>query len=108
MKALITPAVLLLSLSLSLIPSIASAQLGSNEGGDPFKRAATGDTSGLLNLLNQAQLNGKNNPNYSNEQREQITSATEDFRTLRLQMLRDRQKKAAITPTVVTPVVAPK
>ncbi len=107
MKALISPAVLLLSLALSSIPSIASAQLNSNEGGDPFKRAATGDTSGLFNLINQAQLNGKVNPNAIAEQREQIDSATKDFQALRLQMLRDRQKKAATTP-VGAPIVSPK
>jgi hypothetical protein len=96
---------LLLGLSLTLVPSIASAQFGSNEGGDPFKRAATGDTSGLLNLLNQAQLNGKSNPNYANEQREQVTSATDDFRALQLKALRDRQKQAPAN-AVVAPKVA--
>jgi hypothetical protein len=94
MKTLIAPASLLLSLVLALTPSIASAQFNSNEGNDPFKRAATGDTSGLLNLINQAQINGKTNPNYANEQREQVTSATEDFRALQLKALRDHQKKA--------------
>jgi hypothetical protein len=108
MKTFISPASLLLGLALLLIPSIASAQSNSNEGGDPFKRAATGDTSGLLNLINQAQINGKINPNAIAEQREQIDSATKDFQTLRLQMLRDRQKKAATDPATVAPIVSPK
>lgn len=103
MKTFLTPACLLLGLSLALIPTIASAQFPSAEGGDPFKRAATGDTSGLLNLINQVQLNGKINPNYSNEQREQLNSATKDFRALQLQVLREQNKK-----TPVTGVVAPK
>ena len=98
MKTLIKSSCLLLSLSLSLIPTIASAQFSNNEGGDVFKRAATGDTGGLLNLLNQVQLNGKNNPNSSSEQREQIRSATEDFRLLQMQALQERNKKATVAP----------
>jgi hypothetical protein len=98
MKLLLTPA-LLIGLSLAFIPTIASAQsslFGGNSGDnrDPFSRASTGDTSGLMQLLNQSQLNSKTNPNLANEQREQINSATEDFRTRQLQMLRDRNKKA--------------
>ena len=103
MKLFITPACLLLGLSISLIPTIASAQTTFGNGGDnrdPFSRASTGDTSGLLNLINQTQLNSKTNPNYSNEQREQLNSATEDFRARQLQVLRDRNKKAAPTNMV--------
>jgi hypothetical protein len=98
MKTLIKSSCILLSLSLALVPTIASAQFSSNEGGDVFKRAATGDTGGLLNLLNQVQLNGKINPNASSEQREQIKSATEDFRALQLQALQERNKKSIVTP----------
>ena len=103
MNKLIAPASVVLAWSLALIPSIASAQFGSSDSSDPFKRAATGDTSGLLNLLNQAQLNGKLNPNYATEQREQVTLATEDFRALQLKALRDRQKKADPATAVVDP-----
>jgi hypothetical protein len=103
MKKFIKSSWLLFSLSLVLVPTIASAQFSNNEGGDVFKRAAGGDTGGLLNLLNQVQLNGKINPNASSEQREQIRSATEDFRLLQMQALQERNKK-----TVVDPVVAPK
>jgi hypothetical protein len=104
MKLFLTPTCLILGLSLALIPTIATAQSTFGNGGDnrdPFNRAAGGDTSGLLNLINQAQLNSKTNPNYTNEQREQLDSATEDFRARQLQVLRDRQKKAA--PAVVAP-----
>ena len=66
-----------------------------------FKRAAGGDTGGLLNLLNQVQLNGKINPNASSDQREQIRSATEDFRLLQMQALQERNKKATVTPVAV-------
>jgi hypothetical protein len=100
MKLSLTPICLLLGLSISLIPTIASAQLNggfgnSSDNRDPFSRASGGDTSGLLNLINQAQINSKTNPNYSNEQREQLNSATEDFRARQMQVLRDRNKKAA-------------
>ena len=103
MKTFIKSSCLLLSLSLVLMPTIASAQFANAEGGDVFKRASTGDTGGLLNLLNQVQLNGKINPNASSEQREQIKSATEDFRVLQRQALQERNKKS-----IVTPVAAPK
>ncbi|AFY94224.1 hypothetical protein [Chamaesiphon minutus] len=101
MKIFLTPACLLLGLSLSLIPTIASAQFNNtfNGGGDnrdPFSRASGGDTSGLLNLINQAQLNSKNNPNFESEQREQLNSATQDFRARQLQELR-RTKTAPAT-----------
>jgi hypothetical protein len=97
MKLFIAPACLLLGISLVLVPTVASAQTTFGNGGDnrdPFSRASTGDTSGLLNLINQTQLNSKTNPNYSNEQRDQLNSATEDFRARQLQVLRDRNKKA--------------
>jgi hypothetical protein len=102
MKTFIKSSCLILSLSLVLIPTIASAQFSNADGGDVFKRASTGDTGGLLNLLNQVQINGKINPNASSEQREQIRSATEDFRALQMQALKERNKKA-----IVNPVVAP-
>ncbi len=97
MKLSLTSACVLLGLSISLIPTIASAQYNdpysNNNGNDPFKRAASGDTSGLLNLINQAQINSKINPNYGNQQQEQIKSATDDFRALQLQVLREQSKK---------------
>jgi hypothetical protein len=98
MKLLLTPASLLLGLSISLIPTIASAQTdgfgNSGDNRDPFSRASTGDTSGLLQLINKTQINGTYNPNYSKEQREQLDSATEDFRAQQMRALRDRNKKA--------------
>ncbi|PSB55244.1 hypothetical protein [Chamaesiphon polymorphus] len=100
MKLFRTPACLLLGLSLSLIPTIASAQsndpFNGSDSRDPFRRASGGDTSGLLNLINQAQINSKNNPNFESEQREQLNSATQDFRARQLQELR-RTKTAPAT-----------
>lgn len=105
MKLFLTPVCLLVGLSVALLPTIASAQYnntfnGSSDNRDPFSRANGGDTSGLLNLINQAQLGGKNNPNYISEQREQLNSATEDFRTNQLKLIRERNKKA--TPAAST------
>ena len=102
------PISLAIGLCLSLIPTIASAQFNTYDGnnGDnrnPFSRANNGDTSGLLDLINRAQLNGRNNPNYNNEQRDQLNSATEDFRARQIQALRDRNKKITVPPTVVQP-----
>jgi hypothetical protein len=96
MKLFLTPACLLIGLSLTFMPTIASAQsslFGGNSGDnrDPFSRASTGDTSGLMQLINQSQLNGKTNPNFGKEQQEQLNSATEDFRIRQLKALRDRQ-----------------
>jgi hypothetical protein len=102
MKKFIKSSCLLFSLSLVLMPTIASAQFSNNEGGDVFRNAAAGDTGGLLKLLNQVQLNGKINPNASSDQREQIRSATEDFRLLQMQALQERNKKAVVAP-VATP-----
>lgn len=105
MKFSLTPTCIVLGLALSLMPTIASAQSSgsfgsSSDNRDPFNRASSGDTSGLLNLINQAQLNSKINPNYSSEQREQINSATEDFRARQLQVLRERNKKVAPAPVI--------
>ncbi|GEM_PF-2430501 len=105
MKLLFTPISLLLCLSVTMFPTIASAQFnntfgGSSDNRDPFSRASGGDTSGLLNIINQAQLNGKSNSNYAIEQRDQLNSATEDFRAERLRMLRERNNKVMPATTI--------
>ena len=105
MKLLLTPICLLLGLSVTLVPTIASAQYnntfgGSSDNRDPFSRASGGDTSGLLHLINQAQLNGKSNSNYGAAQSDQINSATEDFRAQRLRLLREGNKKTAPATTI--------
>ena len=107
MKIFIKSSGLLLSFSLALIPTIASAQFSNNEGGDVFKKAATGDTGGLLNLLNQVQINGKINPNAATEQREQIKVATEDFQVLRMQALQKQALQKRNQNAIVNPVVTP-
>jgi aminoglycoside phosphotransferase family enzyme len=98
MKKILTPVSILLGLSISLIPTLASAQFNSSDSTDPFKKAASGDTSALLNLVNQAQINSRINPNYDSQQQEQLKSATEDFRSRQLQVLRERNKKAVPAP----------
>ena len=107
MKIFLTPVCLLLGLSISLMPTIASAQYNggfgsSSDNRDPFSRASGGDTSGLLNIINQAQLNSQTNPNYSKEQQEQLNSATENYRQRQLEALRARNKKSN-SATVVAP-----
>jgi hypothetical protein len=103
MKLSVTSVCVLLGLSISLVPTIASAQISSSDSTDPFKKAAAGDTSGLLNLINQAQINSRINPNYDSQQREQLNSATDDFRARQLQVLRERNKKSVPAPAVATP-----
>jgi hypothetical protein len=107
MKPFLTAAGLALGLLTALVPSIASAQYGGFGAGsdnrDPFSRAASGDTTGLMNAINQAQLTGRNNPNYSKEQSGRIDTESADFRTRQLQLLRQRNNQK---PTA--PVVAPK
>jgi hypothetical protein len=100
-------------LTLALIPTSAFAQSYGGEFGnsgdnrDPFNRASSGDTSGLMKLINQAQLNGsQGNANASGDNQEQINSATVDFRAQQLKLLRDRNKKS--TTAQPAPVVAPK
>lgn len=102
MKRFLTPASLLLGLSIAFMPTIASAQYNggfgnSGDNRDPFSRASGGDTSGLMQLINQAQLNGQSNPNYSKDRQDEINSASSDFRARQIQSLRERNKKAPVT-----------
>lgn len=97
----LTATTFLVGLSVALMPTIASAQYNnsgfgnSGDNRDPFNRARLGDTSGLMQLLNQAQLNGRSNPIAIGEQQEQLNSATADFRARQMQALKDRNKKTA-------------
>jgi hypothetical protein len=105
MKSILTPICLLLGLSVTLVPTSASAQYNNTFGGnsdnrDPFSRASGGDNSGLLRIINEAQLNGRSNSNYGAEQRDQINSATEDFRAQRLRLLRESNKKNTPATTI--------
>ena len=94
---------LLLGCTVALMPAVTVAQsVGGGDQRDPFNRAQNGDASGLMQLINQSQLNGKNNdPNYANTQREQLNSATDDFRSRQLQSLRKQrsQKTTPVKPT---------
>jgi hypothetical protein len=106
MKLFLTSTAILLGVTAAFMPSIASAQYNNGFGNsgdnrDPFSRASGGDTSGLMQLLNQAQLNGRNNPNATADQQGQIDSATADFRARQMQVLKDRNKKA--TPATTAP-----
>jgi hypothetical protein len=100
---ILTSTCLLLGCTVALIPTNTLAQsVGGGDQRDPFNRASNGDASGLMQLINQSQLNGKNNdPNYANTQREQLNSATEDFRLRQLQSLRQQRdrKNTPVKPT---------
>ncbi len=95
---------LLMGCTISLMPTITLAQSADGFGGDgdrnPFSRAAAGDTAGLMKLINEAQLNGKvKGSSYVDSQKDQINSATEEFRVLQLQALqqeRNRKSGAAV------------
>lgn len=105
MKTFSTLAILLLGLSLSLVPTIASAQFNDDFGNcggnsDPLSQASAGDSTCLFQLLNKAQLRGKNNPSDSNEQRKQLNSATEDFRTRQLKFLHKDAQKDGLNKTI--------
>ncbi len=95
---------LLLGCTVALMPSVTVAQSIGGGGGDqrdPFNRASSGDASGLMQLINQSQLNGRNDPNYLNTQRDQLDSATAAFRDRQAQAYRDRQKKNQnVTPAI--------
>lgn len=106
-SSILTFSSLVLGFSLSLIPGSVSAQStgfgNSGDNRDPFNRASTGDTAGLMQLINQAQLGSlRNNPEYVKEQQEQINSATEDFRARQLQVLRQQAKQKSQSTTVPT------
>jgi hypothetical protein len=100
---ILTSTCLLLGCTIALVPSITLAQsVGGGDQRDPFSRASNGDASGLMQLINQSQLNGKNNdPDYANTQRKQLDSATDDFRARQLQSLRQQrnQKNTPVKPT---------
>ena len=100
---ILTSTCLLLGCTVALMPTTTLAQsVGGGDQRDPFNRASNGDASGLMQLINQSQLNGKNNdPNYANTQKEQLNSATEDFRSRQFQSLRQqlKSKNNPIKPT---------
>jgi hypothetical protein len=99
---------LLLGCTVALMPSVTVAQsIGGGDQRDPFNRASNGDTSGLMQLINQSQLNGRNDPNYLNTQRDQLDSATEAFRDRQAQAYRDRQKKNNNPAPTVRPESTP-
>jgi hypothetical protein len=100
-SSILTISSLILSSTLTLLPTVTLAQSAggfgnSGDSRDPFNRAASGDTAGLMQLINQAQAGSRRNDSeYSIGQQEQIDSATEDFRARQIQALRQKNKSAA-------------
>jgi hypothetical protein len=67
---------------------------GSGDSRDPFARAAAGDTSGLMGILQGLQNGRQRDPNeVAREQGEQIDSAANDFRAEQLRRLREQGNK---------------
>jgi hypothetical protein len=93
---LLTTTCLLLGCVATLTPVAARAQSpfdgNSSDNRNPFGRASAGDTSGLMQLINEAQIRGKFKPRTAEEQEAQIGSATEDFRQRQLRLLRQKLK----------------
>jgi hypothetical protein len=99
---ILTATCLLFGCTVALIPAVTIAQsVGGGDQRDPFSRASNGDASGLMQLINEYHLNGKNNDRkYADTQREQLNSATEEFRARQLQSLREQRNKKS---TLVKP-----
>jgi acid phosphatase class B len=94
-SSILTCSSMILGCTLALLPTVTLAQFANSDNRDPFNRAATGDTSGLMQLLNKAQMSGsRNESEYYRGQDEQINSATEDFRARQIQALRQKNKSA--------------
>jgi hypothetical protein len=76
---------------------VAPAMAQNNTSGDnrdPFARASTGDTGGLLQLLHGLQTGAiRNDPEFARQQQQQVSSSTAAFRAEQLRRLRAQQQK---------------
>jgi hypothetical protein len=91
----------------ALLPDASLAQsypTNSGDSRDPFSRASAGDTSGLMQLINEAQLNGRGTRVTREAQNQQIDAATEDFRARQLKAWRERNQKNKPAAPATTPV----
>ncbi len=90
---------LLVSGSLTALsqPSFAQSSFGGGDSRDPFSSAASGDSTGLLRLLNGIQ-NGKqtSEKDFLSQKQTQLSGSAEDFRTQ--QRIRLQQKKQQSQP----------
>jgi hypothetical protein len=80
---------------------VAPAMAQTNTSGDnrdPFSRAATGDTGGLMQLLHGVQTGAiRNNAEFERQQQQQVSSSTASFRAEQLRRLRAQQQKPQTT-----------
>jgi hypothetical protein len=90
--------ILVTSCAISMMPLASFAQdFPTSDNRDPFSRAASGDTSGLMQLINRAQSNGR--PVSRSAQNQQIDAAAEDFRQRQIRAWQERKNKTkVITP----------
>ena len=66
----------------------------SSDARDPFSRASSGDTSGILQLLRNAQNGKLRDPSeFSREQSQQISGAASNFKAEQLRRLQAQQAK---------------
>jgi hypothetical protein len=76
---------------------VSPAMAQSNTSGDsrdPFVRASTGDTGGLMQLLHGVQTGAiRNDSEFVRQQQQQVSSSTASFRAEQLRRLRAQQQK---------------
>jgi hypothetical protein len=102
----LTTTFLVLGCIVTLLPLTVHAQGAfDNNGSDnrnPFGRASAGDTSGLMQLINEVQIRGKSRVITAEEQQQRIAEDSNDFRThqrkLLLQQRQNLNKNTTATP----------
>ena len=99
MSSILTFASLILGATL-IIPSITLADPSFDNSGDnrdPFSRASSGDTSGVMQLIQKAQLSKGSVPIYD---RVQVNSAAADFLNLQREaLIQDAKNSTQISTT---------
>jgi hypothetical protein len=75
-------------------PAMAQTTNTSGDNRDPFARASTGDTGGLMQLLHGVQTGAiRNDSEFVRQQQQQVSSSTANFRAEQLRRLRAQQQK---------------
>jgi hypothetical protein len=81
-------------MSFALVAPAMAQTNTSGDNRDPFSRAATGDTGGLMQLLHGVQTGAiRNNSEFERQQQQQVSSTTANFRAEQLRRLRAQQQK---------------
>jgi hypothetical protein len=92
----LTNSCLILGCIVTLMPLTVHAQgvfeNNSSDNRNPFGRASAGDTSGLMQLINEAQIRGKSKTITAEEQQKRIDEDTADFLSYRRKLLLQQRK----------------